>query len=637
MACFFCTMGLVFGTPGVESALAAGNGINVIIMIGDGMGWEMARAAAVAKGAPFYTSGKGSGLSFQKLTGYGIVTTYGTTVQGSTSTNPDNETRSANNSALDGSNPLTGASPVRPNFSFSPAPFNPGDRADGNSPAPGNLAGYDPSKGGPVPWIPLSPANPGNYDKEYIKYSYPDSANTATTLYTGVKSYNNAMGVDIYEQKLKTILEIAKEEGKATGLVTSVPITHATPGAAASYVNRRSKYDSVYDPTKTNQDSILQQMLLDFQPNILLGGGHPLDMQNRGATGPVNNYTFITQDTYEHLKNNPTPTSNRYGYTFLERGPNATQTLLNTAAQIDPNRGDKLLGLYGARGQNGNIPLSSSKGDYSTTGLDNFSVYSTVVRGGTPATCPSGQIIPGSISECVPVLDGNGNPVTGPTPDRVRPLAPGETDASFIAREINENPTLADLSKAALNVLGKDKDGFWLMIEGGDIDWSAHDDNMDNLIGTMNDFDKAVQEVISWINKNGGWSKNLLIVTADHDHYLTLNNDFVSKLTPNPHPNQSRGLKYNAKEITYNKHNPQDAGHFWGSDPTQKYLWGSHSRRPVPVYFQGAYSSNLVRYFGQPVQFTDSSGSYTASGIRSVVDQSHIFQAMKAALTQPPL
>ncbi len=131
-----------------------------------------------------------------------------------------------------------------------------------------------------TPWIPLTPANPGAYDKDYIKYSYPDSANTATTLYTGIKSYNNAMGVDVYEGKLTTILEIAKQQGKATGLVTSVPVTHATPGAAASFVNRRNKYDSVYDPNKANQDSILQQTLLNFQPNVLLGGGHPLDQAN---------------------------------------------------------------------------------------------------------------------------------------------------------------------------------------------------------------------------------------------------------------------------------------------------------------------------------------------------------------------
>jgi alkaline phosphatase len=634
MASLLCTILLIFGNSVFQPTLAAGNGINVIIMIGDGMGWQMARAAALAKGAPFYTSGKGSGLSFQNLTGYGLVTTYGTTIQGNTPDKPTDQPHLTGNSALDGSNILTAASPVRPNFSFRPTPFNPGDRIDGNSLADGNLAGYDTSKGGPVPWIPLTPATPGGYNKEYIKYSYPDSANTATTLYTGVKSFNNAMGVDIYEKKLKTVLEIAKEKGKSTGLVTSVPVSHATPGAAASFVNRRSKYDSVYDPTKSNQDSILQQTLLNFQPNVLLGGGHPLDFENRENTGPVEKYTYITQDTYEHLKNNPT--SNRYGYTFLERGSNATKTLLNTAAKINPNNGGKLFGLYGARGQNGNIPTSSSKGDYSLTGLDNFSVYSSVVKGGTPENpCASGQIIPGTAGDCVPVIDAAGNPTSGPTPDTVRPLAPGETDASFIAREINENPTLADLTKAALTVLGKDKDGFWLMVEGGDIDWAAHDNNMDNLIGTMNDFDKAVQEVMTWIDNHGGWSKNLLLVTADHDHYLTLNNDFASKLTANPEPSQARGLKYNAKDITFSKHNPKDAGHFWGSDPNYKYLWGSHSRRIVPIYYQGAYSSTLTRSLGQDVKFTDSSGTYSAPGIRGVVDQSHIFQTMKTALTSP--
>ena len=637
MAGFLCTLLLIFGHSVFQPTMAAGNGINVIIMIGDGMGWNMARAAAVAKGAPFYSSGKGSGLSFQKLTGYGLVTTYGTTIQGNTPEKPIDQPHLTTNSALDGSNPLTGASPVRPNFSFQPTPFNPGNRSDGNSLADGNLTGYDISKGGPVPWIPLTPANSSTYDKDYIKYSYPDSANTATTLYTGVKSFNNAMGVDVYEKKLKTILEIAKEKGKSTGLVTSVPVSHATPGAAASFVNRRSKYDSVYDPTKSNQDSILQQTLLNFQPNVLLGGGHPKDFENQDSTSTsdgVFKYTYITKDTYQHLKNNPR--SNRYGYTFLERGPNATKTLLKTAAKIDPNKGGKLFGLYGARGQDGNLPTSSSKGDYSLTGLGNFTLYSSVVKsGGTPPTCPSGQIITGTAGDCVPVVDTAGNPVTGPTPDTVRPLAPGETNASFIAKEINENPTLADLSKAALKVLGKDKDGFWLMIEGGDVDWAAHDNNMDNLIGTMNDFDKAVQEVISWVNNHGGWSKNLLLVTADHDHYLTLNNDFVSKLTPNPNPNQAKGLKYNAKDITFNKHNPKDAGHFWGSDPNYKYLWGNHSRRIVPVYYQGAYSSTLTQSFGEKLKFTDSSGTYSAPGVRGVVDQSHIFQAMKTAIVSP--
>lgn len=553
---------------------------NVILMIGDGMGWEMARAASIYNQiqagnsgntlSDFYTSGFGSGLSFQGLKGSSLVTTYGTTIADSKGV------YNTGNSALDGTESATAASPVRAGFQFNPT-FNSGTAATGgatvSSGAVGNLVGYDPIRGGINPWTPGT-------DKEYIKWSYPDSANTATTLYTGVKSYNNAIGVDIYEQPLETILTTANLNGKSTGLVTSVPIDHATPGAAASSVNRRAKYDGEFP----DLDNILQQELRIYQPTVLLGGGHPVSNPNNplpDGVEPPGDFTYISQDTYEYLRANPT--DNRYGYTFLERGANAAQTLKDTAAGLDPNRGDRLVGLYGARGQNGNLPVSSADGDYSTTGLDMFSLFSS----------------------------------QGLKPDKTRPLAPGETDASFIQREINENPTLKDLSIAALNVLGKDQDGFWLMIEGGDIDWSAHDNNLDNLIGTMRDFDKSVESVIDWIGHNGGWEDNLLIVTADHDHYLTLNPNYPQLLR-----------EFGAEKLTAAT-TPQEAGQFWGSDSTVKYGWGNHSNRPVPVYYQGAGSEVLDSFVGQGYE------NYGASvpGFPDHVDQSQIYRTMLSAVT----
>lgn len=554
---------------------------NVIIMIGDGMGWEMARAASIYKeiqngktGAnlsDFYTEGKGQGLNFQTLQGYGLVTTYGTTIADS------NGVFSTGNSALDGTNSLTGASQVRPDFKFDPT-FNPGNTASGGAKvsdgAVGNLVGYDPAKGGVNPWTP------GN-DPEYIKYSYPDSANTATTLYTGVKSYNNAIGVDIFEDPLETILKTANSVGKSTGLVSSVPIDHATPGAAAANVNRRNKYDGEYP----GLDNILQQELRVYQPTVILGGGHPLsapgDLLPEGVEPNTSN-EFVSKSTYTELSTNPT--NNLYGYTFLERGEDAAKKLAETAAKLDPEKGDRLLGLYGARGQNGNLPVSSANGDYSTTGLDMFSVFTN---------------------------KGDDAKV-----DTKRPLLPGETDASFIAKEVNENPTLNDLTNAALNVLEKDPDGFWLMVEGGDIDWSAHDDNMDNLIGTMQDFDKAVGSTIDWINNNGGWEENLLIVTADHDHYLTLNGDFPTLVT-------NKGA-----EALTNLDTPAEVGHYWGSDPNVKYGWGSHTNRPVPVYYQGAGSEVLANLAGTGYEAYD----YQIPGIAGLNDQTHIYQTMFASI-----
>lgn len=648
MACLFCTVSINFVPFNTLSALAAqqGNGVNVILMIGDGMGWEMARAAAVANGAPLYKAGKGRGLNLQKLTGYTYATTYGTTIAGVT-----------NNSALDSTaaicrtaaNPtgidcrVTGAAPVRANFQFNPA-LNPGTPTrnlaataltacrNGGNPSGGNIVGFEPNRGGSNPWTPLTPAAPGSADPEYIKCSYPDSANTASTLYTGVKSYNNAMAVDIYERtSVKTILQDATALGKSTGLVTSVPITHATPGAAASSVNARNKYDADFPAL----DNILQEAIREdvgFLPTVLIGGGHPLDFENRTSSStivprdipaptPTNPnamqvaFTYVRKSTYDELKSKPT--SNRYGYTFLERDTSVTttndlgaivdggKTLLDTAKKIDPNKGERLLGLYGARGQNGNVPTQGSTGDYSITGLDNFSLYSSASAVPTGAPPSNGTQIP--------------------APDLIRPLAPGETDSQFIAKEVKANPTLAQMSRAALEVLGKDKDGFWLMIEGGDIDWGAHDNNLDNLVGTMRSFDTAVSEVVSWIGKNGGWKKNVLIVTADHDHYLTLNDNYAQLV-------QSNG----AKDLTYNKHMPATAGHFWGSAPTIKYGWGNHTNRMVPVYFQGG-ALKLADYVGRDVDFVDSppggtSKRYKIPGVPNAIDQSHIYQAMLDAL-----
>ncbi len=577
-------------TPSLSRQVRSVPQRNTILMIGDGMGWEMARAAAIKQQidrgkagrslADFYTQGRGSGLKMQTLQGYALATTYGTTVADRTGK------YSSNNSALDDSNRLTGASPMRPNFKFSPA-FNPGGSKDKTTSAlTGNLVGYDPRRGGANPWTPGT-------DREYIKASYPDSANTATALYTGVKSYNNAIGVDLYERPLTTILKTAALAGKSTGLVTSVPIDHATPGAASANVNRRTKYD-VDSKDASALDNILQQQLRIYQPTVLLGGGHPLS--NTGQPLPQGaepNHTYISQSTYRELSTKPN--RNRYQYTFRERGANAAQTLARTASKLNLDRGERLLGIYGARGQNGNLPVSAANRDYSTTGLDLASVHST----------------------------------RGLKPDTVRPPAAGETDAQFIQRERNENPTLDELTQAALTVLGKNPEGFWLMVEGGDIDWAAHDNHLDNLIGTTLDFDRAVGTVIDWIGKHGGWERNQLIVTADHDHYLTLNDDFPDRLRRQG----GRGLTAADDAVS--------SGHYWGSQPfvvkdssgkelaeTGKYGWGNHTNRPVPIYYQGFASDILTKSIGRGFKLYNTD----IPGIPGLTDEVHIYRTQLAAV-----
>ena len=163
-------------------------------------------------------------------------------------------------------------------------------------------------------------------------------------------------------------------------MVSSVPISHATPAAPASHVNYRNDYDDDFP----EGDTILQQMLLQVQPDLILGGGHPLDLNNDTDTSGEFAYQFIAESTYDHLVENPT--DNRYGYNFLERGPDAAEVLLETAEELDPEAGDRLLGLYGARGQNGNLPMRTADSDYSNTGLNTFTHRSSQRSGTLPDT-----------------------------------------------------------------------------------------------------------------------------------------------------------------------------------------------------------------------------------------------------------
>ena len=83
-------------------------------------------------------------------------------------------------------------------------------------------------------------------------------------------------------------------------------------------------------------------------------------------------------------------------------------------------------------------------------------------------------------------------------------------------------PTLEEMTKAALNILDDDPDGFLLMIEGGAVDWANHSNQSGRLIEEQIAFDNAVHAVVDWVKANSNWGETLLIVTGDHETgYLT--------------------------------------------------------------------------------------------------------------------
>lgn len=78
-------------------------------------------------------------------------------------------------------------------------------------------------------------------------------------------------------------------------------------------------------------------------------------------------------------------------------------------------------------------------------------------------------------------------------------------------------PSLDTMALGALNLLDRNKKGFFLMIEGGAVDTANHFNWPTRSIEEALDFFRTVETVNQWIESHGGWSKNLLIVTTDHE------------------------------------------------------------------------------------------------------------------------
>lgn len=77
-------------------------------------------------------------------------------------------------------------------------------------------------------------------------------------------------------------------------------------------------------------------------------------------------------------------------------------------------------------------------------------------------------------------------------------------------------PSLETMTRAALSFLGQKQDGFFLMVEGGAVDWAAHANNTARLVEEQVDFNRSVEATVAWIEKNGGFDNTLLIITTDH-------------------------------------------------------------------------------------------------------------------------
>jgi alkaline phosphatase len=100
--------------------------------------------------------------------------------------------------------------------------------------------------------------------------------------------------------------------------------------------------------------------------------------------------------------------------------------------------------------------------------------------------------------------------------------AESHLDYSLVRRP--EQPTLSEMTAKSIELLSKNPNGFFLMVEGGKIDHALHDTNASNALAETVAFDDAIATAIERMRAlDPGLENTLIVVTADHDHTMVLN------------------------------------------------------------------------------------------------------------------
>ncbi len=189
-----------------QQAVAQGK-TQIILVVFDGMDWNTTYNAALYQaGKLSYREGRGNVLHFQKYRG--AETDFGFFVT----------------SAKMGDCKID---------------VNAQTVLDGNRPATG---GYDPQRGSAQPWAEaLQKSYLIGLDRT-LPHTVTDSASSATSMTSGIKTYNAAINMTTAGELVEPIgRQLQREKGFSVGVVTSVPISHATP--AAAYANNVSRDD----------------------------------------------------------------------------------------------------------------------------------------------------------------------------------------------------------------------------------------------------------------------------------------------------------------------------------------------------------------------------------------------------------
>lgn len=275
----------------------------------------------------------------------------------------------------------------------------------------------------------------------------PDSAGTMTAIMTGVKTRMGliSMGPQALRGNcressgaaLETFLELAEKAGRATGVVSTARVTHATPAATYAHVPERNWEDDadLTDEARANGCRDIARQLVEFPygdgPEVVLGGG-------RAQFLP----TTADDPEYADLHGARTDSMNLVD-AWQARYPKGTYVWnLSQFEKIRPRRVTHVLGLFEPQ----HMRYDFERGE-----------------------------------------DGAGE------------------------------PSLAQMTKLAIEVLKRNRNGFFLMVEGGRIDHAHHEDNAYRALTDTIAFADAVAAAEAATSARD----TLIIVTADHSHTLT--------------------------------------------------------------------------------------------------------------------
>ncbi|MBX9931222.1 MAG: alkaline phosphatase [Methylobacterium sp.] len=126
---------------------------------------------------------------------------------------------------------------------------------------------------------------------EFHRQTYPDSGNTASSIATGEKTYNNAIDVDGAGEPLFSIAEQFHQLGRATGVVSTVQFSDATPAATGG----------AHNIARSNAAQIAQEMFASGTLDVIAGTGNP-DYNDNGRLRTSADYTWVGADLWNSLK-----------------------------------------------------------------------------------------------------------------------------------------------------------------------------------------------------------------------------------------------------------------------------------------------------------------------------------------------